>query len=636
MRYRKMLKFSLVLLPLLACIRGGIAPAAFAQDRLPVREYTNPDEMVTFDRNTSFERALDVINEFSQEHRGKIILDRTATQSALGISIPPMHWEDALDMMLRVKELQLVEHPDFFEIVIPLLEEGQRQVQASAGGQQQVELLATTETREVRINAIFFEGSRRALREIGVDWSTLTENVPGNLPDFVTGEGGGQIPSTSGFNDQFVSVNAKGASSVSQNVFNALVNFGQIGTSGIEVQALFSAFEAENLGQVLASPSVKVIDSQEGYIQVGSDFSIKQRDFAGNVTDQFVSVGTILTVTPTIIEQNDTTFIHLNIAAERSSAQPDPISTVITKQEATTQAILMDGEATAIAGLYRTETAEVRRGVPILKDLPPWFFGLRYLFGFNSKDYQMRELVILVQAEIEPSIPQRYNRLQDNKFEVLDNARRRVRSEIKAYEQYDPSVPPDTEEEEQQEISQKELFSQPSEMEEELELAQAENDLENEKNEQEKKPQTSDQQPDMEKEIVYPELDVEPVPLNLGVEDSDSVLSAEKEEVAVHSADTTGNKEPTTREPVDTPEKRVTSAGSEYYLIAASFIQEKNAVGFKDQLVDEGFDAIILTNPDSEFHFVAYRGYKDEQEARTGLADIRQYYNSEAWLYTKN
>jgi general secretion pathway protein D len=34
--------------------------------------------------------------------------------------------------------------------------------------------IASTSTREVRINATFFEGSRRALREVGVDWSTLT------------------------------------------------------------------------------------------------------------------------------------------------------------------------------------------------------------------------------------------------------------------------------------------------------------------------------------------------------------------------------------------------------------------------------------------------------------------------------
>ena len=38
------------------------------RDNLPseFREYTNPEEVVTFDRTTSFARALDVINQFAQ------------------------------------------------------------------------------------------------------------------------------------------------------------------------------------------------------------------------------------------------------------------------------------------------------------------------------------------------------------------------------------------------------------------------------------------------------------------------------------------------------------------------------------------------------------------------------------------
>ncbi|MDZ7680204.1 MAG: hypothetical protein U5J63_00495 [Fodinibius sp.] len=133
-------------------------------------------------------------------------------------------------------------------------------------------------------------------------------------------------------------------------------------TTGIDVQALFSAFEANNLGEILASPTIKVMDGQEGRIQVGQDFSIKQRDIAGNVVEKFFNVGTILTVTPQVITQRDTTFIHLDINAERSSAQPDPVSTVINKQQAQTQAILLDGEATVIAGLYNKEKTEVRTG----------------------------------------------------------------------------------------------------------------------------------------------------------------------------------------------------------------------------------------------------------------------------------
>lgn len=402
-----------------------------AQDEYP-REYTNPDEIVAFDRSTSYEEAIEVINQFYQEFQNKFIIDQTETTGSIGVTLPAMHWKDALDFILRLKNLTLIESDEFVEIV-PLSSlatpEEQQQTQAQQG---EINL----DTREIRINATFFEGNRRALQEIGVDWSTLRGTVPTELNNIVGGEGAGAgegLPNTT-FNDQFVSINSFNAANVSQNVFNALVNLGPFGEgdNAISVQALFNAFEADNLGEVLATPFTKVLDGEEGRVQVGQDFSIKQRDIAGNVTDQFFSTGTILTVVPTVIDVNDTSFIHLEIEVERSSAQPDAVSTIINKQQASTQALLLDGEATTIAGLYRTEESKVRRGIPILKDLPPWFFGLRYLFGYNSNDYLENELIIIVQASLEKTVKQRANEKFATKQTLLDAERDYLRSNLDA------------------------------------------------------------------------------------------------------------------------------------------------------------------------------------------------------------
>lgn len=623
------------------------APAVFAQqDQLPIREYTNPDEMITFDRSTDFVRALDVINKFSQEYRGKVIIDRTGTGGSIGISVPPMHWKDALDLILNVKGLALVEREDFYEILTQqAAKPGQARTTTSAqpAGQQE-ELVATTDTREVRINAIFFEGNRRALQEIGVDWSTISEDVP----DAVLGEESPTLPSTEFGDGPFVQVNQVGAQNVSQEVFNSIINFGAIGNTGIRVQALFSAFEADNLGEILASPTVKVMDGQEGRIQVGQDFSIKQRDFAGNVTDQFFSVGTILTVTPQIIEQNDTTFIHLTIQAERSSAQPDPVSTIINKQEANTQALLLDGEATVIAGLYRTETAEVRRGIPILKDLPAWFFGLKYLFGYNSNDYQMRELVILIQASIAPSIPQRYaNREnQPSKFEVLSNERNRIRNEmLRQDDKAEDLIDMDTEEEPLEE----DLMDRDVAEEAEQDSVQQQAPPQDEEEEEPKKMAEAEQdEPEEEVALGDPEVQTEAVPLNFGTEDEDSV--AKEEQVVQTEQDTSSavgeenmDLAQAEQDTMDTGEADMspteqqpsaTGAGDfSYYIIGASFRVETNARQFHRGLIDEGFDALILRPDDSEFYMVAYRGYNELNSAKTALADIKQYQNDKAWLY---
>lgn len=580
-------------------------------DDLPVREYTNPEEIVTFDRTTSFARAIDVINEFSQEYRNKPVLDRTNTEGEIGISVAPKHWMDALKLILRVKELQLVERKEFFEIVDPeQMEEGRKQkVAATQGGGEDGEgPLATIQTKEVRINAIFFEGNRRALREIGVDWSTISENTP----EAVTGAGqeGVQIPSTEFGDGPFVQVNSEGASNVSQRVFESVINFGEIGNSGISVQSLFSAFEAENLGEILSSPTVKVMDGQEGRIQVGQDFSVKQRDFAGNVVEEFFSVGTILEVLPTIIEQNDTTFVHLDISAERSSAQPDPVSTVINKQQAETQALLLDGQATVIAGLYRTERSQVRRGIPLLKDLPPWFFGLRYLFGYTSNDFLMRELVILLQVSIEPTIPERLNEgIITNKFESLRKQREQNRRDIeesdrifsgqKLSENLDLETNDDYEPE--REKIEDDIDEEPSQGEKE--------EVEIEKTDPQ---QLSEEEAKIEIDttIADPEMKAEEIEINLGGEQQNDVEEEQQEKL---------------------PSEEASEAS--FYIIGGSFEITENAQFLKDELQRKGYNPVILEAKDSNLKMVAYGKYNDAEKARRDLEVIQENENSEAWLY---
>lgn len=678
----------IILLTSLTVLMLASPTTLLGQEKLPVREYTNPDEVVTFDRTTAFTRALDVINDFAQEARGKVIIDRTGQSGSIGITVPPMHWEDALDLILRVKGLVLFEREKFYEIL------SAQQTGATASGQQTTQQggeegegpPATLRSREVRINAIFFEGNKRALQEIGVDWSTLTENVPEEIGSFANpqqgGGGGGsegQLPSTT-FEDQFVSVNSKGAQNVSQSVFNSIVNFGEIGNSGIRVQALFSAFEADNLGEILASPTVKVLDGQEGRVQVGQDFSIKQRDFAGNVTDQFFSVGTILQVTPQIIEQQDTTFIHLTIEAERSSAQPDPVSTVINKQEATTQSVLVNGESTVIAGLYRTESAEVRRGIPVLKDLPPWLFGLRYLFGYNSKDYQMRELVILIQASIEPSIPERYAQKEyKSKYEVLEDERQRIRDEMR-----------------ESAVDTEELVGEEPEMQEEppAEEPESSEEAQDQQMMQEEEPTAEnasepEEQEEMQQEppaplTTDPEVKTQPVALNFGSEDNEEENNAEEqstEPTTMQSTDDSKDSEPnsggsamanasssstlsggqaakddmeqessssttvtaeadpgddTTQQEKEESMGQSGSSSFNYYIVAGSFKNEDNALEYKEKLAGEDYPAVILNKPDSDFFFVAYNRFGDLDQAKMALTDIVENKNANAWIYRGN
>ena len=588
-----------------AVLFTGLYTNSQSQDRLP-REYTNPEEMISFDRQTGFQDALQILDTFSQRFEERFIIDRTNRNGPINISLPAMHWKDALGYIIRVSNLVLVTEPDYYEI-LTLEQSRAREARPATGDPTApiVEQKANTGTREIRINATFFEGNRRALREIGVDWSTLTQNVPANIQDFISDGGQGQLPDAS-FGGRFVQVNSRAAQNVSQTVFNSLINFGDVG-AGIEVQALFSAFEADNLGRIIATPSIKIMDGEQGRIQDGQDFSIKQRDFAGNVIDQFFSTGTILEVRPQIIQYGDTTFIYLDMQAERSSAQPDPVSTIINKQQVNTHALLLDGESTVIAGLFRSERSEIRRGIPLLKDLPWWFFGLKYLFGYNSEDIIENELVILLQAELEKPIPERMQMALRSQRSLLEEAQNRHRTNLDfiAGATPPPVVLPEP-------IIKDTTITDP----------------------------VIEEPPVIEEVEKEEEID-DPVIIEEPVDEVEVII--EEEEKLVYDEETG-----LYLTPAEIARRDLTRYAGEwrtvqmknlngydnlmFYTIGGSFLVKDNADRLYARFKEQGYEAHMLYNESTGFYFVAYKGFESDEEAVYYTRMVQRDIQSEAWL----
>lgn len=585
----------------------GLTEISKAQsgEQIP-REYVNPEEMISFDRRTDFQDAIEVLSTYAQDFDGRFILDRTGTTGAIGVSLPAMHWKDALNYIMRIKNLAVLDSPDFFEIVTqeeiqrirsPELTQTNRSRQRSVTvGEGEDGVNISTGTREVRINATFFEGNKRALQEIGVDWSTLTNAVPENVQDFL-GDGSESLPSSE-FGDEFVSVNSTAAQNVSQSVFNSIINFGDIG-GGIRVQALFSAFEADNLGKILATPSIKVMDGQEGRIQVGEDFSIKQRDFAGNVTDQFFSTGTILNVVPQIVEVGDTTLIYLVMETERSSAQPDPVSTIISKQQANTHALLLDGESTVIAGLYRTETAEVRRGIPFLKDLPV----LKYLFGYNSTDVAESELIVLIQAELEDSISERITKSFASKGQLLGSTQNSNRNLMDYVSDKTPVEPANVPESPVQPDSPK------------MDIGSYDQSGINEEPEDVFEPY---QRPTVKSS----EMNTRDLRAKA---EYDGLSQTELDRLSV--SEYAGKWRSMKLENMNGNYNNLN-----FYVIGGSFTVKSNADGLYRSFKQQGFDAHMLYNPATDYYFVAYKGFEDPEESIRYLRQIQRDEEPTAWL----
>lgn len=349
-------------------------------ERRAFRQYTSPEELVSIAPTTAFDNAMSIISNVSQKFVGKVIVDPRHRSEAIGIDIEGMQWRDALEAILRQNQMWYKEYESYIEITGLPGSEKLAGAQGSAATEIQKEV-ASISSREIKISAVFFEVNLTRLDEVGINWNFMKST-----------------------NDVDVGAQITGADRISGEVFKTEIT-PKLSFANIDVVAkLFSNYE---LGEVLSGPQLIVRSGEEGRIQVGQDFSIKERDFAGNLIDKFYSAGTIITVKPQVITEKGVDFVHMVVDVERSSVVPGALTTLINKTKANTNLLLLDGEETIIGGLYNNEVNTVRTGIPFLKDLPWYVLGLRYLFGYNKEEVKKKELIILMKAELVPTLEDR-------------------------------------------------------------------------------------------------------------------------------------------------------------------------------------------------------------------------------------
>ncbi|MBT3343779.1 MAG: type II and III secretion system protein [Gemmatimonadetes bacterium] len=379
----------------------------------PRRQYVSLAGTVSLSRGMPFYQAMQALSEISARLAQKVIVDDRERTFPIGVEITDMPWRDALDILVKLHGLQSQEFHTYIRV---LGADGRGTVK----DREKERPHYTSSRREVEISALFFEADRRKLRDHGVNWGaaikrgTWIQGVEHAIP--------GQVSVTIQQQQQ----QQQGASA------------GGEGGEGEEqlregLTALIRLLESRSVGNVLASPSIQVLDGDEGRVQVGQDFSVKQIDFAGNVTDNFISTGLILHVSPTVVLEDSLSFIHLSVTAERSSVSPGAVSTIVNKTQASTSLMLLDGERAVIAGLYTTSEIIDRAGIPILKDLPWWFLGIRYLAGTTIRENSQKELIIILRASLVPELAVRRIEASHN-LDYLEENRQIMRQRLEESE----------------------------------------------------------------------------------------------------------------------------------------------------------------------------------------------------------
>jgi general secretion pathway protein D len=191
--------------------------------------------------------------------------------------------------------------------------------------------------------------------------------------------------------------------------------------SGGTAKAVLNALAEKSAINVIASPSLMVLNNQEGFINVGDKVPIATSQSTNNnsvnVTPssgilpsnnsnvsaivsnniQMVDTGVTLKITPRV---NAGGLVLMKIEQEANQAVPTTTSSLnsptIQQRKINSSIAVKSGETIILGGLIREENGNGLTGMPILSDIPI----LGSLFGTTTTNSKKTELVILITPRI--------------------------------------------------------------------------------------------------------------------------------------------------------------------------------------------------------------------------------------------
>ena len=239
--------------------------------------------------------------------------------------------------------------------------------------------------KQVLIEAKIVDIVSNDLKSLGVTWTA----------DYTPTQGG-LFNRRTRFAEELKTTTTLGTTSSSLTGGQLVVN--TLKLKGLTVGATIDALVRDGRANLLASPSIAVINGQEARIVIGEKFPIKERTqttTGTTETTKFVDIGTTLKVNPQI---NDDGYITLSIHPEVSSAQSSLVGDAprITTREADTTVRVKEGETLVIGGLIQQKDDSSRDRMPVLGYIPV----LGYLFSRSASDKEQRELAVFITPRI--------------------------------------------------------------------------------------------------------------------------------------------------------------------------------------------------------------------------------------------
>jgi type IV pilus assembly protein PilQ len=256
-----------------------------------------------------------------------------------------------------------------------------------------VERMATEldeETTQIEITAKLVDVDAEALRDMGVIWNAGGGDQPGEIPS------GAQSPLNPG-NDGDNTLRLEQTESIANPSFQ--MTYGIVKSWG-SLEAQLQMLEQDRKANIISNPRITTVENREAKILVGQKIPLIVQDVAGNPVSQLQTIGIQLLVTPQLTDDSK---IILDLHPEVSDLSTQATvqgGVIINTSEADTRVMVENGQTAVIGGLIRQNESTIRRGVPILKDVPL----IGYFFRSENKIRQNRELIIFITPRIIESV----------------------------------------------------------------------------------------------------------------------------------------------------------------------------------------------------------------------------------------
>ena len=242
-------------------------------------------------------------------------------------------------------------------------------------------------TPQVEITAKLVDVDAEALRGLGIEWNVGPTD--GTNAEFFSSTGPNPPDFLHPGNDNTNALGAEHNTGIADPATK--ITYG-ISKSWGFIEAQLQLLEQNRKANIISNPRITTVDNREAKILVGQKIPLIVQDVAGNPVSQLQTIGIQLKVTPHLTQDKKIIMdLHPEVS-DLSTQSTVQGGVIINTSEADTRVMVDDGQTAVIGGLIRTNDSSVRRGIPLLKDLP--LLGM--LFRSDNLTRQNRELIIFV------------------------------------------------------------------------------------------------------------------------------------------------------------------------------------------------------------------------------------------------